>query len=215
MADGIGLTASLGVVAAGFAVIYGVAFTGRDPSWSKTLVKTASVASLALAAPGFGAPALICIGLGLGALGDFFLSRPGTRAFLAGMAAFAAGHLAYAAQFLTPGNAPPLPAVVALLLLALSTELWLAPRTGALRWPVRAYVAVITLMAIAALTLPSGGRTALWGALLFLLSDLLLALDLFVISNDVAKRILGPALWAAYWGGQALILKGMLPVSSL
>ena len=70
---------------------------------------------------------------------------------------------------------------------------------------------VITLMALAALTLPPGARPALLGALLFLASDLLLALDLFVVRREGVKRLLGPVLWAAYWGGQALILWGMLP----
>ncbi len=211
MAEISAMAAGPGALSAFLAVLYGAVFAGRDPSWPKTLVKTGSVAALALAALPLGAPGLIVAGLALGALGDFCLSRPGTRAFLAGMGAFAAGHLAYAAEFLTPGTLPPVAAMLALLLLALSTELWLAPRTGRLRWPVRAYVVVIVLMALAALTLPEGGRLALAGALLFLLSDLLLALDLFVVTGRGVKRFLAPALWAAYWGGQALILAGMVP----
>ena len=35
------------------------------------------------------------------AAGDFLLSRPGQKMFLAGMVAFAAGHLAYIAGFWT------------------------------------------------------------------------------------------------------------------
>ncbi len=99
----------------------------------------------------------------------------------------------------------------ALAALGLSTEAWLAPRTGELRWPVRGYVAVITLMALAALTLPAARWPALLGALLFLLSDLLLALELFVLSGKGPKRAAGYALWSAYWSGQALILWGMVP----
>ncbi|WP_413870121.1 lysoplasmalogenase family protein, partial [Albidovulum sp.] len=127
------------------------------------------------------------------------------------MAAFAAGHLAYGAEFLAPGVRPPAIPALALIALALSTEAWLAPRTGALRWPVRGYVAVITLMALAALTLPSSRWPALLGALLFLASDLLLALELFVLPGGGLKRAAGRALWAAYWSGQALILWGMVP----
>jgi uncharacterized membrane protein YhhN len=193
------------------AVVYGARFAGAPPSAAKSAVKTGAVAALALAAVAARAPGLVAVGLALGALGDLFLSRPGTRAFLAGMAAFAAGHLAYAAEFLVPGAGPPLLPAAALLVLALSTEAWLAPRTGALRWPVRGYVAVITLMALAALTLPAGRGLALAGALLFLLSDLLLALDLFVLAEGPLKRIAARGLWAAYWTGQALILWGMAP----
>ena len=211
MTEGLALAAGPGALAMGLAVLYGAAFSGRDPSWPKSLVKTGAVAALALAALPLGAPGLIAAGLALGAVGDFFLSRPGTRAFLAGMGAFACGHLAYAAAFCTPGPMPPVAAILALLVLALSTELWLAPRTGGLRQPVRAYVVVIVLMALAALTLPAAARLALAGALLFLLSDLLLALDLFVVTGGAVKRLLAPALWAAYWSGQALILAGMVP----
>ncbi|OYX40465.1 MAG: hypothetical protein B7Z02_18265 [Rhodobacterales bacterium 32-67-9] len=211
MTESAALAAGLCALAAALAALYGAVFTGRAPSWPKTLVKTGAVAALAVAALPLGAPGLIGTGLALGALGDFFLSRPGTRAFLAGMAAFAAGHLAYAAEFFTTGTRPPVAAALALIVLALSTELWLSPRTGALRGPVRAYVVVIVAMALAALTLPADGQLALAGALLFLASDLLLALDLFVVAAPGVKRLLGPALWAAYWGGQALILAGMVP----
>lgn len=198
-------------VGAALAFVYGVRFTGRPPSAARSAVKTGAVAALALAAAAARAPGLVVLGLALGALGDLWLSRPGTSAFLVGMAAFAAGHLAYAAAFLTPGAGPPMLPAAGLVLLAASTEFWLAPRTGALRAPVRGYVVVITLMALAALTLPAGRALVLAGALFFLLSDLLLALELFVLADGAAKRRLAPVLWAAYWTGQAMILRGMLP----
>lgn len=210
-----GAASALALLAAGaaLALLYGAGFAGRPPSKVKSAVKTGSVLALALAALPAGAPGPVVAGLALGAAGDFFLSRPGTRAFLAGMAAFAAGHLAYAGAFLAaeepPFVAAPLLPGLLLVALGLSTELWLAPRTGALRWPVRGYVAVIILMALAALTLPGGRGLALGGALLFLLSDLILALDLFVLAGDGAKRVAARTLWACYWSGQALILAGM------
>lgn len=192
------------------ALAYGFHFNMAAPSARRSAIKAGSV--LALAGAGFvsGAPPLVLVGLVLGALGDLCLSRPGERAFLAGMAAFAAGHLCYAVAFHT-GGMPPVPAALVLLAMAFSTEIWLAPRTGPLGWPVRAYVVVITLMALAALTLPAHHWPATLGAMLFLLSDLLLALDLFVFKQARQKRILGRLLWTAYWGGQALILWGMLP----
>ncbi len=211
MGAALALTVALTVAGAALALLYGAAFAGAPSSGAKSAVKTASVLALALAALPAHAPGPVVAGLALGAAGDFLLSRPGTRAFLAGMAAFAAGHIAYGLAFLAPGTLPPLLPALALAALALSTEVWLAPRTGALRWPVRGYVAVITLMALAALTLPAPRWPALVGALLFLLSDLLLSLDLFVLPEGRAKRLAARALWACYWSGQALILKGMLP----
>ena len=72
--------------------------TGQIPI-SGSLIKTVPVALLALAAMLGGAPRAITLGLALGALGDFLLSRPGEATFLAGMGAFAAGHLAYVGGF--------------------------------------------------------------------------------------------------------------------
>lgn len=196
------------LISAALAALYGIAFAAdTGHSWLRTAIKTGSVAGLAGIAAGSGAPPAIIAGLALGALGDLFLSRPGERAFLAGMAAFAAGHIAYALAF-GPGLAPLwLPA--GLVLLAASTEIWLAPHTGPLRWPVRAYVLVICLMAALAAARPEPLLRA--GAALFVASDLLLALALFVTREPARRRLLSRLLWPAYWGGQALILLAFLP----
>ncbi len=199
--------------AAALALIYAAVFARSLPSWPKTVIKTGSVMALALGGIGLGAPGWVIGGLTLGALGDFCLSRSGLTAFLAGMAAFGLGHLVYAAGFFRPdGLSAGLWLGAPIIGLALSTELWLAPHTGALQWPVRGYVMIMTVMALAALTLGENGGIALLGVLLFLFSDLLLALDLFVLADGVSRLrpVLQVTLWAAYWGGQALILMGSL-----
>lgn len=201
--------------AAALALIYAVVFARSPPSWPKTAIKTWAVVALALGGIGFGAPGWVIGGLALGAVGDFCLSRSGLSAFLAGMAAFGLGHLVYAAGFYRPdGLSGALWLGAPIALLALSTELWLAPHTGSLRWPVRAYVVIITAMALAALTLGATGGIVIVGALLFLVSDLLLALDLFVLADGASRLrpVLQVTLWVAYWGGQALILLGSLSV---
>jgi uncharacterized membrane protein YhhN len=210
-----GWTAGLGGAALVFAfacaLVTLVAHAGRGTrGWGASVIKTASVALLALAGLAGGAPGAVVLGLALGAAGDFFLSRPGDRAFVAGMVAFGAGHLAYAAA-LWHGTPGPVWAVGALLALALSTEAWLAPHTGALRQPVRAYVALIAAMGLAALS--GAAPLALAGAVLFLASDTLLALERFVLADPGlrGRRAVGLAIWASYWGGQALILAGTLP----
>lgn len=188
------------------ALAYWAICADQRHGWGRSALKTCSVALLALLAWSVDAPAPITLGLVLGSAGDFLLSRPGKAAFLAGMAAFAAGHLAYALAFWdTPSSAILLPAL-AMLALAASTELWLIPHTGDLRWPVRGYVAIIALMAIAAMTLPLARWPAMLGAALFVLSDLLLAIHLF----RAPRRWLARTLWPAYWTGQALILTGSL-----
>ena len=125
------LTAAALAAAAVLALIYAVAFARPGSSWAKTLIKTGSVAALALAGLGFGAPGWVIGGLALGALGDCCLSRPNRAAFLAGVAAFGLGHLVYAAGFFRPeGLQAGLFLGAPIIGLALSTEFWLAPHTG-------------------------------------------------------------------------------------
>lgn len=206
------------------AVAYWLVFAARTVKGTAgALVKTASTALIAvlmLAMPAGGWFWLIPAGLALGALGDLLLALGGTQRFLAGVAAFGLGHLAYAAGLLWRSgeigfDGITLPEALALaLLLALlaSTEAWLAPRTGDLRPPVRGYVGLIGLMGITAVLLPAhdGQLEVRLGAGLFILSDLMLALQLFVVKSPGLHRTLALALWPAYWLGQALIAWGAL-----
>ena len=76
----------------------------------------------------------------------------------------------------------------------------------------RGYVVIITVMAVAALTRDASGAVAKIGAVLFVMSDFLLAFELFVVaeSRTLVRRLLQVILWAAYWGAQVLILLGSL-----
>lgn len=201
------------------ALAYQVFFAGSPDgghSAAGSTIKTLSTASLAIHGAMVDAPWLIVVGLALGALGDLALSRPGKTAFLAGMAAFAAGHLAYVWAF-WGWIGPDISiwqwvGLGLLFVLTLSTEIWLAPHTSDLRWPVRVYGGIIAAMAAMALLLApvSGSSTIQLGAAFFVLSDVLLALRLFVVQHPGRQRILSLLLWPAYWGGQALILIGVV-----
>jgi uncharacterized membrane protein YhhN len=182
--------------------------------WWRSAVKTGSVAALALWGLAQGAPGPVVAGAALGAVGDFWLSRPGTRAFLAGMAAFAAGHLAYAGFLLAHGAGAGIgPWLVAGGVAAVGLALF-PPRAGALRWPVAGYILIIAAMLWAALGLPGRAWVLLAGAGLFVLSDFLLALEMFVVQGAGARRRLALALWPAYWAGQALIVAGSLALAA-
>ncbi|NHB76691.1 lysoplasmalogenase family protein [Rhodobacter calidifons] len=220
------LAVATAIPALAAAVVFWLRFATREVKGPVgAAVKTAStgllaVLGLALAvalSPG-GWFWLFALGLALGALGDLMLALGGLRRFLAGVAAFGLGHLAYAGGFLWQGAAlgfdglslPEGLALGGLLALLASTEVWLAPRTGELRAPVRGYVGLIGLMGAATLMLPAhpGQGILRIGAALFLLSDLLLALQLFVVRDAGWRRRLALTLWPAYWAGQALILWG-------
>lgn len=206
------------------AVVYWLGFATRAVKGAAGVaVKTASTGLLAAAGLALSQGGwfwLIPLGLALGALGDMLLALGGARRFLAGVAAFGLGHLAYAGGFLWRMgelgfdglSGAELSALGLLVALLLSTEVWLARRTGALRQPVRGYVVLIGLMGVAAVLLPAhpGQGWLRSGAALFLLSDLLLALQLFVVKGEGVRRVLALTLWPAYWAGQALILWGAL-----
>lgn len=202
---------------------YWLLYAAQDqPSWPRSLLKTTATAGLVLAGAILAGPglALILVGLAFGAAGDFALSRRGEPAFLAGMAAFALGHLAYTVAMAQRAaglggfalGAGQIAAFCGALGVLASTELWLSPHTSRLRWPVRGYVLVIGLMATVTIALPPhGGRAVIWsGATLFVLSDLLLAIEIFIARPPRLKRALRLALWPAYWLGQAAILFGAM-----
>jgi uncharacterized membrane protein YhhN len=179
----------------------------------RSLIKTCAVVGLALAAALTGATEL-ALALGLCSLGDLLLSRDGDGAFAAGVAAFAAGHVAYILLFLgLPGSTPvrlvQVPAawgVLVILGLGVSMARLLAPRAGALRLPVLIYIPIILGMGLAALTLPFNGPFA-WvqsAALAFILSDLILAVEKFLLpAGHRTRRVNSFLIWGLYWGAQA------------
>ena len=211
---------ALAVLAAGFAVVYLLRHCGEAESRARSATKTLATGVLAAAALVAGAPVLLVAGLALGAVGDLMLSRSGARAFLAGLAAFAIAHLAYTALFLIIGAAPARlvapernPAALALLALGIAMGWRLWPVTGALRWPVLVYVGIIVVMGMAALSLPIPPTgpydplVAIAAAALFILSDAILAFELFLLPATHRLRRISPyAVWTSYWLAQALFL---------
>ena len=198
------------------ALVYWIRYAGNEATgWSASAIKTASTALLALIGGLVAAPWLIVLGLALGAAGDFALSRPGQRMFLAGMAAFALGHLAYGWAFFQawPGGVLPgafWPLALAMVALVGVNALAIAPQAGALAWPVRAYGLVIGAMALCAVLLPAddGRWLVQTGVAAFVASDLVLALRMFILKPPRTRLIAARLLWPLYWGGQALILFG-------
>ena len=190
--------------------------TSRAPSWPRSIIKTIPLLVFSLAAYLGGGSAYLVAGLFLSALGDFGLSRDGDAPFLYGLSAFALAHILYILHFLGLSGAPifeafstaTIPALI-LVGLMISTELWLAPHTAALQWPVRIYVVIIGVMGLAALALPFGLLVV--GAGLFILSDVILAINLFRMTDaHPYRQVAGYAVWGFYIAGQALILLGGL-----
>ena len=158
------------------------------------------------------------LGLAFSLAGDVFLMLPRER-FMAGLVSFLLGHLAYLVGFnpeLPPINLPALilATIVAGTALQIYRRIAASLKSGGnehLRVPVLIYSIVISLMLLSALlTLvrsdwqPVHALTVSSGALLFFLSDTLLAWNKFV-SPIPNGRLL---VMITYHGGQLLITLG-------
>ena len=148
-------------------------------------------------------------GLGLGLLGcatgDFVLRKP--QGFIAGVFGFLIAQIGFTAAFLTlRPKAPAKEQILCglpLLLYAggLVTYLW--PSLGELRIPVAAYATALALMTWKAwLTRIPAARV---GALLFLTSDSLLAIDKFVPAFHEQPMLRFPII-LTYWGALAALV---------
>lgn len=179
--------------------------------WGRVLFKLGASScfvgvAVALDAHRSGYGQLLLAALLLGWLGDALLLSRQPRAFLAGLAAFLLSHLCFALAFLSgPLSATALGLAAALALaFGAGVQRWLGPHlTAGFRWPVRAYVAVILLMCVAAAghAAAAGRWAVLVGALLFALSDLAVARDRFVKASFVNK-LWG---WPTYFAAQLLL----------
>jgi uncharacterized membrane protein YhhN len=207
------------VIAAVLGLVYQVWFCRRPPSSAKTVIKTLSVALLALVAVFVDAPIWLILALVFCAFGDMFLSRDGEQNFLFGLVSFAIGHVFYILTFLKEPRSDvsivwDIPWILlAFFLIALGVVmakvLW--SRTGNLRGPVAAYSAIIVLMGLSALSLNSYGLSLVFiGATMFIISDIILSVELFLVPEDhPVKGLTSTLIWMFYWLGQATILTGV------
>ncbi|MGR3837204.1 MAG: lysoplasmalogenase family protein [Cognatishimia sp.] len=197
------------VAAIGIGGLYSILACYRVQSWWRTVFKALPLIALLFAASANFAAPLVIVGLALSLVGDIALSRDGERAFLVGLIGFALAHVAYIYHFYTLSAVPvPLLGAVLVALLALSTEVWLAPYTGDLKWPVRIYVVLIALMGVLALTLEAR-MIATYGALAFIASDCLLAIQLFRMRDGAKLAVpVSILLWVLYLAAQIGILLG-------
>lgn len=197
------------------AVAYGFALSRAPPGPAKLILKISGMLVLTGLATWMGGPWLLVAGLAASTLGDAFLAGRTDRWLIPGMAAFFAAHVFYVILFWSAGqvsgDALNYAARAALVLAGAGYIAWLSPSLGAMRWPVFAYGAVILVMGAAAIALPPGYGLVLIGALMFILSDALLANELFRRpSGEPARFWPSITLWHLYFFGQMLILTGVL-----
>lgn len=160
----------------------------------------------------------IFIGLVFGLAGDCFLmfNDVDSSFFMFGLISFLIGHIAYISAFYLDYRWYPSIekkytkiALVVFGLFCLGFYLYLRPYLNEMKIPVLIYSFVISFMAIMAVNRKGRVNTfsfnlIFWGAVLFLISDSLLAFNKFVFSFDYA----GIPIMATYMAAQYLITVG-------
>ena len=190
------------------AFAYGALWIWLPVSHLRSFLKTGSVLGLAILAflwdlPWWG------VALAFGAAGDWFLSREHEVGFLPGLVLFTIGHCVYVALLWPLAGAAPLTGLIILGLMAGGLMLILWGRLGLFQIPVALYAALSFLLASFALGMPAEAQVLTIGILLFVISDVILAFELFVLKDKtVIKRIATISVWVLYWGGQSSILYG-------
>ncbi len=153
---------------------------------------------------------LILIGLVFCLAGDVFLAFPSATTFRIGLVSFLIGHLFYLAAFVPffqLGSALIIAAPSAAITAAI-IYLKLLPYLGSMKIPVLAYICIISLMLIAAITAGANADLSykarlfiVLGAFLFYLSDIFVAENRF-IERRFSNRLAGLPL---YYSGQFLL----------
>jgi uncharacterized membrane protein YhhN len=150
---------------------------------------------------------LIAVGLLFSLAGDVFLMLP-PRYFEGGILCFSATHILYFLAFVSVSGiafVQPATPLVVIIAIALAALIWRGVNPS-LHIPVLAYTVLIAIMAIqavgAAITLgTTGSIIAAAGALLFFVSDAMLAIDRFRSPFAAARAL----VLSSYWLGQWLI----------
>ena len=208
-------------IAAAALDLVAVAMGWHDARWVTKLLPAVLLAVAVLRTPG--APRAFGYGLLLAALGDGQLLRTGSGndGFLFGMIAFALMHVEYIIGFASLGDGPGLVRRVPWLAIpyamaALTLDILILPTAGTFAVPVAVYSVLLAAMAIAALNAAGrlkdarAARMLAGGALVFMLSDTLLALAKFWPGFFLTGTTAELAICATYFVAQIAIATGAI-----
>ncbi|MBL8549484.1 MAG: lysoplasmalogenase [Hyphomonadaceae bacterium] len=198
--------------------IYGAAYLTRPPTLARAAVKTLAVGALAVGAARAGLHPVAVMALTLSAVGDFFLAFDKAWTLALGIVAFLLAQLCFLTGFtvlwLISGDLSPiwprhvLQGVIAIV--AVGSLVWLWRDLKAMTIPVILYIGAISAMAAMAVMLDWRAWPIMLGAFSWLVSDAVLAGELFKLPADApVRKITTPLVWWTYYGAQALIVIGI------
>jgi uncharacterized membrane protein YhhN len=182
-------------------------------------VKGLSIAALALLAFLLGRKVsadfpILGIALTLSSIGDVLLDLDPERLFVAGLSSFLLTHLTYVILFVrnrpkpfAMGTAQVL-GMTLVLLYTLTISFWLLPSLGQLIVPVAIYMCAITAMVLTCIVARFSSPWIICGAILFLVSDSLLAVNKF--KTPIPYR--DYPVWSTYYAAQFAIAIGFLSI---
>ncbi|WP_020414137.1 lysoplasmalogenase [Microbulbifer variabilis] len=151
---------------------------------------------------------LTLVALSFSALGDVLLEMDFHNQFVFGLGAFLLAQLVYVANFLRFANfrnRRSLLRIVPVILAAVLLAQLILPATGELAPAVLVYLLAIVAMALAAAAHRGHSGLLFTGALVFLLSDTLIALNKFITPLPFADT----AIMLTYYSAQLAILYGV------
>jgi uncharacterized membrane protein YhhN len=187
-------------------IVCGVVYLLTQP-WQpypgSVVVKGLSVGPLAVLAFLAGSP-MLGVALTLSTVGDVLLDLDPVRLFVFGLGSFLVAHLVYISVFVRNRNrtiafgAARLLAAALVLLYSIAVSSWLVPALGNLIVPVAIYMCAITAMVLSAILARFPNPWVAVGAILFLVSDSLLAVNKF--KTPIPYRDI--LVWSTYYAGQ-------------
>jgi uncharacterized membrane protein YhhN len=182
-----------------------------QPYAGSAIIKGLSVGPLALLAFVAGSPVL-GLALALSTLGDILLDLDPERLFVFGLGSFLIAHVVYIFLFvrnrrrtIALGASRVLLAAL-VLLYSIGVSAWLLPSLGGLIVPVAIYMCAITAMVVSAILARFQNPWIVVGAILFLISDSLLAVNKFKAPIPYRDFL----VWSTYYAGQYGIAIGFL-----
>jgi uncharacterized membrane protein YhhN len=155
---------------------------------------------------------ILSLALAFSSIGDVMLGLHREDFFIFGLLAFLVAHLFYIWLF-TRNFPRPLRTnleqkilLVCLLIFSVAMTTWLWSGFGAMKIPAMIYLCAIALMCITATLMGLRKPAVVIGAILFLLSDSLIAANKFKTPIPLSNY----AIWFTYYAGQCLIGLGFL-----
>lgn len=144
--------------------------------------------------------------------GDVLLDLDPKRLFIAGLAMFLLAHIVYIVLFVRNWPRPvrlsgmQTALIVAIILYAGAVGAWLVPSLGSIAVPVMLYMAAITMMVVSTVVARFTRPWVVIGAILFLTSDSLLAVNKFKTAIPLRDYL----VWGTYYLAQLSIAAGFI-----